>query len=168
MLTEMRVETKPVIARKNDDVQLLTFKLDDQEYALNIAHVVQVIRMVAVTRAPKAPDYVEGMFNLRGKVVPVVDIRKRCGLPPKPCGLNTQLVVARANGRTLALTVDAVSEVLTMPAANIETPDDIGPEMQHLRAVGKLGDRLVLILDPDTLLTEAEMRLATTAQRMPE
>ncbi len=142
-------------ALKEGMIQLLTFKLDEQEYALDIANVVQVVRMVAVTRPPKAPEFMEGMFNLRGKVIPVIDTRKRFGLPPKPCDLNTQLLIARADGHTLALTVDSVSEVLMMPMNHIEPPDNIGIEVGHLLAVGKLGDRLILILDPSTLLADA-------------
>jgi purine-binding chemotaxis protein CheW len=151
-MADMRSETRAAAHKSNDDVQLLTFKLDEQEYALDIANVVQVVRMVAVTRAPKAPDFVEGMINLRGRVIPVIDIRKRCGLPVKRYDLNTQLLIAQAEGRAMALMVDAVSEVLTMPASSIEPPAHIGPQMENLKAVGKLGDRLLLILDPSTIL----------------
>jgi purine-binding chemotaxis protein CheW len=140
------------------DLQLLTFKLDEQEYALSIANVVQVVRMVAVTRAPKAPPFIEGMINLRGKVIPVINIRQRCGLRDQPYDLNTQLLIARTNGRMLALMVDTVSEVLTVPGANVEPPDQIGPELTYLSAVGKLGDRLILILDPRTLLADDEAK----------
>jgi len=157
MATEARVENRSAAQKTDGSIQLLTFKLDDQEYALDIANVVQVVRMVAITRAPKAPDFVEGMVNLRGKVVPVIDIRKRCGLATKPYDLNTQLLIARADGRMMALIVDVVSEVLTMPIDNIEPPSQIGTEMENLAAVGKLGDRLLLIIDPSTLLAEADM-----------
>ena len=136
------------------NLQLLTFKLDDQEYALNSANVVQVVRMVAVTRAPKAPVFVEGMINLRGRVIPVVSLRQRCGLVDRPYDLNTQLLIARADGRVMALMVDVVSEVLSIPVDCVEPPDQIGADMEHLLAVGKLGDRLILILDPRSLLTD--------------
>ncbi len=144
--------------KKNGNVQLLTFKLDDQEYALGIANVVQVVRMVALTRPPKAPEYVEGMFNLHGKVIPVIDVRRRYGLPAKPYDLDTQLLIATANDRTLAIMVDEVSEVLTLSMDSIEPPDAIGPELEYLSAVGKVGDRLILILDPDTLMADAAER----------
>lgn len=138
----------------NGSLQLLTFKLDDQEYALNINEVVQVVRMVAVTRALKAPAFIEGMINLRGRVIPVVSLRQRCGLPDRPYDLNTQLLIARAGDRLMALMVDVVSEVLAIPADCIEPPDQIGTDMEHLLAVGKLGDRLILILDPRSLLSD--------------
>jgi purine-binding chemotaxis protein CheW len=154
MTTDAHGSAKSMTHNRSETVQLLTFKLDDQEYALNIDNVVQVVRMVAVTKAPKAPDFVEGMLNLRGRVIPVVDLRKRCGLPVKPYDLNTQLLIARTDSRTMALMVDGVSEVLSMPAANVEPPENIGVGMEHLAAVGKLGDRLVLIVDPKTILGE--------------
>jgi len=146
--------TLTALTATNGSVQLLTFKLDDQVYALNIADVVQVVRMVAVTRALKAPIFVEGMINLRGRVIPVVSLRQRCGLPDRPYDLNTQLLIARAGGRLMALMVDVVSEVLMIPDDCIETPNQIGADMQHLSAVGKLGDQLILILDPRSLLSD--------------
>jgi purine-binding chemotaxis protein CheW len=158
---------KSTAQKKIEIVQLLTFKLDDQEYALNIANVVQVVRMVALTRPPKAPDYMEGLFNLRGKIIPVINVRARYGLPTKPHDLETQLLIAKANGHTMAITVDAVSEVLTLPVDNLESPEAIGPEMEFLSAVGKVGDRLILILDPNMLMTNAaELTHAYGAEKM--
>jgi purine-binding chemotaxis protein CheW len=159
---------KLMTTKKASDIQLLTFLLDDQEYALDINNVVQVVRMMAITRPPKAPEYVQGIFNLRGKVVPVIDIRKRCGLPAKPYDLNTQLVIAQSNGRVIALIVDTVSEVLTMPASAIEPPEQIDPDMQYLRAVGKQGNRLILVLDPDVLLSDVGDMIRTQPVRKAE
>ena len=155
MSIESRTDVK-ASQKKNGTIQLLTFKLDEQEYALDIGNVVQVVRMVAVTRAPKESEAVEGMINLRGKVIPVVDIRKRCGLPTKAYDLNTQLLIAQSGGRMIALTVDVVSEVLTMPTANIESTQAVGAEMEFLSSVGKLGDRLILILDPTQVLATTD------------
>jgi purine-binding chemotaxis protein CheW len=156
MSIDIKLENKTTAQKKSGHIQLLTFKLDDQEYALDIANVVQVVRMVAVTHAPKAPEYIEGMVNLRGKVIPVIDLRKRCGLPPKPYDLNTQLLIAQANGYTMALMVDVVSEVLSLPLGSTEALEQIGSDMEHVSAVGRLGDRLLLILDPKTFLAGVE------------
>ena len=153
MSTESNNRSKAAGQKRNETVQLLTFKLDDQEYALDIFNVVQVVRMVALTRPPKAPDYMEGMFNLRGKVIPVINVRLRYGLPSKPHDLDTQLLIAKAGGKMLAITVDVVSEVLNLSTETIEAPEQIGPELEYLKAVAKVGDRLILILDPDTLMT---------------
>ena len=143
-----------------EEAQLVIFKLDDQEYALDITNVVQVVRMVAITPMPEASEVVEGVINVRGKVIPVVDVRRRFGLPPKPYDLNTRLLITRWDGRMMALIVDVVSEVLAMPTSNIEPPSEIAPQMERLSAVGKLGDRLLLILDLGRALTfEEEPRL---------
>jgi purine-binding chemotaxis protein CheW len=143
-----------------EEAQLVVFKLDDQEYALDIANVVQVVRMVAITPMPEASEIVEGVINLRGKVIPVVDVRRRFGLPLKPYDLDTRLLITRWNGRMIALIVDVVSEVLTMPTNHIEPPSEIAPQMERLSAVGKLGDRLLLILDLGKALAfEEEKRL---------
>jgi len=143
-----------------EEAQLVIFKLDDQEYALDITNVVQVVRMVAITPMPEASEVVEGVINVRGKVIPVVDVRRRFGLPLKPYDLNTRLLITRWDGRMMALIVDVVSEVLAMPTSNIEPPSEIAPQMERLSAVGQLGDRLLLILDLGRALTfEEEPRL---------
>ncbi len=134
------------------EVQLVAFRLDDQDYALNIENVVQVVRLVAMTRAPQAPDAVAGMVDVRGRVIPVIDLRKRCGLTPKAYDLDTQLLIAQAQGRMMALTVDVVSEVLTLPSGSVESPSEAEPETNLVLAVGKREGRLLLILNPDVLL----------------
>jgi len=144
----------------NEETQLVIFRLDDQEYALPIANVVQVVRIVAITPMPEAPEIVKGVINVRGKVIPVIDVRKRFNLSAKPYDLNTQLLIAQMDGRMMALIVDVVSEVLTMPAGSIEHPSEIAPQMERLSAVGKLGDRLLLMPDLGRILTfEEERRL---------
>ncbi len=143
------------VETRDESVQLLTFKLDDQEYALDLANVVQVVQMVAVTRPPQSAGDVEGIINLHGAVTPVIDTRKRLGLAPKPHDLNTQLLITRANGRILALTVDAVSQVLALASNCIEPSKRIGATLKYLSAVGNVGDRLILILDPNSFLADA-------------
>lgn len=140
--------------KENGSIQLLTFKLDDQEYALKTANVVQVTRMVATVRPPRASATIEGMFNLRGKVIPLINIRQLFGLPTKTHDLNTQLLIAQSDAHTMALAVDAVSEVLTLPPSNLEAPEHIGLQNKFLSAVGKIGSRLILILDPNTFLAD--------------
>ena len=161
MTTKARFGKKGLATQTIDEeAQLVVFRLDDQEYALDIANVVQVVRMVAITPMPEASEVVEGVINVRGKVVPVVDVRRRFGLPLKPYDLNTRLLITRWDGRMMALIVDVVSEVLAMPTSNIEPPSEIAPQMERLSAVGQLGDRLLLILDLGRALTfEEEPRL---------
>lgn len=141
--------------KENGSLQLLTFKLEDQEYAFKASSVVQVTRMVAIVRPPQSSDLIEGIFNLRGKVIPVVNLRHLFGLPAKPHDVNTQLVIAQSDTHTMALAVDTVSEVLTLSSAHLEVPEQIGFHNNFLSAIGKLGSRLILILDPNTLLSDA-------------
>ena len=149
-----------MISMDNEETQLVTFRLDDQEYALPIANVVQVVRIVAITPMPEVSKIVKGVINVRGKVIPVIDVRRRFNLPAKSHDLNTQLLIAQMDSRMMALIVDVVSEVLTMPAGNIEPPSEIAPQMERLSAVGKLGDRLLLMPDLGRILTfEEEKRL---------
>ena len=137
---------------ENGTVQLLTFKLDNQEYALKTANVVQVTRMVAMVRPPKSSEFIEGVFNLRGSVIPVINIRKLFGLPAKTYDMNTHLLIAQSDSHTMALAVDVVSEVLTMLSQHLEEPERIGVQNGYLSAVGKIGSRLILILNPNAFL----------------
>jgi purine-binding chemotaxis protein CheW len=144
-----------------NEVQLVTFKLDDQEYGLSIENVVEVVRMVAITRIPRAPDVMEGIINLRGRVVPVINLRKRFGARPRPRDLDTRLLVARIGGRVIALIVDTVSEVLKLDAESLDASDAVATGVtQYLSAIGKMGDRLLLIVDLDAILSfDEESRL---------
>lgn len=167
MTTHTQWQTDPS-GKREAQVQLVTFKLDDQEYGLNIENVVEVVRMVAITRIPKAPDVMEGVINLRGHVVPVINLRKRFGAPPKPRDLDTRLLVARLDGRTIALIVDIVSEVLKLDADSLDRSDAVATGVtRYLSAIGKRGDRLLLILDLDTILTfEEEQKLESLVERL--
>jgi len=151
MSMSLQQEPRTTVSRRTTHAQFLTFKLDDQEYALAIANVVQVVRMVALSRLPQAPEGVEGVINLRGQVIPVINLRKRCGLPAQPYTVNSQLLIAQSHGRSMALIVDVVSEVLALPATQIEAPERVAPQLQQLCGVGKVGNRLILILNPDSL-----------------
>ena len=137
-----------------NEIQLLVFKLDGQEYALEIANVVQTVRMAAIQPIPSAPPHVAGVLNWRGQVIPVLNLRQRLGLAPRPVDLDTQLLIARVKDRTVALIVDAVSQVLSLPTACLAPPEKIGARLDALSAVGKLGERLLLILDQNILLVD--------------
>ena len=156
--------------RSNGNVQLVTFKLDDQEYGLSIENVVEVVRMVAITRIPRAPDVVEGVINLRGRVVPVINLRKRFGAPPKERDLDTRLLVARIDDRVIALIVDVVSEVLKLDGDSLDASDSVATGVtEYLAAIGKLRDRLLLIVDLDAILSfDEEKQLAGVMEELEE
>jgi len=138
-------------------VQLVSFHLDGEEYALEILRVQEIIRMQDLTRVPNSPNFVEGVINLRGKVIPVVGLRKRFGLAPLPADKHTRIVVVEVNGTVVGLVVDSVSEVLRIAADTIEPPPRLGKvEREYVSGVGKLENRLLLLLDVDYLLSDSE------------
>lgn len=146
-----------------DEKAFLVFRLGDEEFGLPVDAVVEVAAAPEqVTRIPKTPRFLEGVVNLRGDVLPVIDQRRRFDLPPAPAGLRRRLVVLRTGRYRAALIVDGVREVLRVPDAWIGPGPDIAQEATRLVAgVANLdGDgRLILLLDPEELLTRTERRL---------
>ena len=139
-------------------LQLVSFNLGDEEYGVDILRVQEINRMVHITRVPKAPEFVEGVINLRGKVIPIVDLRKRFGLSVKPHDKNTRIIVVDIDGRTVGLIVDGVSEVLRFSMDTIEPPPPMvtGVDAEYIWGVGKLEDRLLILLDLSKVLANEE------------
>lgn len=139
-------------------LQLVTFRLGNEEFSLDILRVQEIIRHMDLTRVPRTPDFVEGVINLRGRVIPVLDLRKRFGLPADERTNETRIIVVDVDNRTVGLKVDAVSEVLRLPADTVEPPPSIvtGAESDYIRGVGKLDGRLIILLDVSKILTGTE------------
>jgi purine-binding chemotaxis protein CheW len=135
-------------------LQLVSFKLGSEEFGFDILKVQEINLMVDVTRVPNSPPYVEGVINLRGKVIPVVDLRKKLGMPVKERDKNTRIIVVELSGKIIGFVVDAVSEVLRIPKSVTEPPPSItsGGNADYITAVGKLNDRLLTLLDLDKIL----------------
>jgi purine-binding chemotaxis protein CheW len=138
-------------------LQLVTFKLAGEEYATDILKVQEINRMVEITSVPNAPHYVEGVINLRGKVIPVIDLRKKFGLEAKEIDAQSRIMVVDV-GKTVGLIVDSVSEVLRLPADTVEPPPAMALNggSEYIRGIGKLDDRLVILLDVDKLLSNGD------------
>jgi purine-binding chemotaxis protein CheW len=148
------------------DVQLVIFKLADEDYGLPIQKVQEINRLVPVTRLPQTPDFMEGIINLRGRVIPVVDLRKRFGLETRPNEDDTRIMIIDILGQTVGIIVDAVNEVILLPGASIEpAPPSFILEAQYIEGIGKVDDRLVILLNIDKVLTSQEtIRLQQTVQ----
>ena len=149
-------------ARSSDDtnlIQLVTFKLGEEEFGVDILKVQEIIRMLPITKVPNAPEFVEGVINLRGKVIPVIDMRCRFGLPPGKRDSHTRIKGMDLQGQVVGFVVDAVSEVLRIPESTVEAPPAVvaGIGSEYMRGVGKLEDRLLILLDLDRLLSEKEV-----------
>ncbi len=135
----------------NGEEQVVVFDLAGESYGIEIGHVQEIIRLPAITSVPRAPACVEGVVNLRGRVIPVINLRARFGLPDGERGRASRIVVLETGGQTVGALVDSVSEVLRIPHKTIEPPGATlqGPETAHLRGIAKVEDRLVILLDLD-------------------
>ncbi|HDQ39460.1 MAG TPA: chemotaxis protein CheW [Desulfonatronum sp.] len=147
--------------RENDLLQLVTFHIGEEEFGVEILTVQEIIRMMGITRVPKAPDFVEGVINLRGKVIPIIDLRKRFGMTAQEHDKHTRIIVIEINKVIVGFVVDSVSEVLRIPANTVEPPPAIisGIESEYISGVGKLADRLLILLDLDRLLSKGEQHM---------
>ena len=146
--------------KKQEDelLQLVTFSIGEEEFGVNILKVQEIIRTMEITKVPRAPEFVEGVINLRGKVIPIIDLRRRFGLAPKGHDKNTRIIVIEINNIIVGFVVDAVSEVLRIPASTVEPPPPVvaGVDSDYISGVGKLEDRLLILLDLNKLLSGEE------------
>lgn len=139
-------------------LQLVSFNIGEEEFGVDILKVQEINRMVEVTRVPNAPEYVDGVINLRGKVIPIIDLRRRFGMPRKEKDKNSRIIVVELGGKVLGFVVDAVSEVLRIPGSVTEPPPSIiaGIKAEYITAIGKLENRLLILLDLERVLTVDE------------
>ena len=141
-------------------LQLASFSLGGEEYAVEISMVQEIVRMTSVTRVPRAPAFVEGVVNLRGKIVPVIDLRRRFNLPVTDRTKATRIIIVNVVGKTVGLIVDQVREVLRIAADSISPPPELvanGLDATLFKGVGQFGERLIIMLDLQHLLTADEM-----------
>ncbi len=133
--------------------QVVSFEIGTEEYAIDILEVQEIIRMVEITPVPKAPHYVEGVINLRGKVIPIVDLRTRFGVSGAESTKDTRIVVVDVSRIILGFIVDSVSEVLRIPSSLIESPPN-GKQggAEFYKGVGRVDGRLLIFLDLDRLV----------------
>jgi len=144
--------------------QVVVFSLAGEHYALDISRLQGIIKLPEVTRIPRAPMFVEGVINLRGAIVPVLDLRRRFGLPERTDTPDTRIINVEMGNNLVGLIVDSVDQVINIPSGVIEpTPDLVTTvDSTYLRAIAKLEDRLVTLLDLDRVLTrEEEQSLGT-------
>jgi len=145
-------------ASSDELIQLVSFNIGEEEFGVDILKVQEINRMVEVTRVPNAPEYVDGVINLRGKVIPIIDLRRRFGMPRKEKDKNSRIIVVELTGKVLGFVVDAVSEVLRIPGSVTEPPPAIiaGIKAEYITAIGKLENRLLILLDLERVLTADE------------
>jgi purine-binding chemotaxis protein CheW len=127
----------------------VVFKVADVEYILPADDVLQMETFTGATRVPGTPDYVAGLIQVRGRVIPVVDLRARFGLPPVPTTLDTRVVVAKDGERTVGLIVDSAREVLDLPAEKLKPPPEVlvKGSTGFVKSIAQAGNRLVMLID---------------------
>ena len=138
--------------------QMVGFGLDGHNYAVNLAAVERIVHVVEVAPLPQAPEIVLGVINFSGRVIPVVDMRRRFRLPPKEVGLYDHLIIARTSKREIAFIADGVTGVLEYREAEVTAADRIVPGLEYLEGILKLSDGLVFIHDLEQFLSLDEER----------
>lgn len=139
-------------------LQVVSFKIGEEEFGVEILKVQEINRVMEITRVPNAPEFVEGVINLRGRVIPVVNLRSRFGLERKPQDKDTRIVVVELTNKVVGFVVDAVSEVLRIPQSLMEAPPPLvaGINAEYITAVGKLEGRLLILLDLDKVISHQQ------------
>ncbi len=138
--------------------QFLTFEVADRRLGLSAKALREVVRAVAIAALPKAPPIVEGVINLRGTLVPVLDVRRRFGLPPAPVTPEQHLLIAHAGERLVALRVDRALELVGVDEHAIESAASVAPGAEYVAGIAKLPDGLLVIHDLETFLSLDEAR----------
>lgn len=138
----------------------LTFHLAGEDYGLEIRYVTEIIGVQKITPVPNTPHYLKGVINLRGKVIPIMDVRRRFHLPECEYDERTCVIVVRLSETLIGLVVDTVSEVVAIPSSDIQPPPGrTSHQNQFVQGLGKLGDGIKILLDVTKLLAEEELSI---------
>ncbi len=142
-------------------LQLVSFKIGEEEFGVDILSVQEINRMSQITKVPNTPHFIEGVINLRGRIIPVLDLRVKLGLLKLEHNKNTRIVVVELKGQTIGFIVDEVSEVLRIPKNITEAPPAMvgGIDSEYITSIGKLEDRLLILLDLEKILSLSEYEL---------
>lgn len=140
-------------------LSLVAFKIDAEEFAVDIGSVQEINRAVEVTRIPNSPPHVQGVMNLRGKIIPVVDLRRLLGFQARTADKQSRIIVIDIGGVVAGFLVDSVSEVVQLPESSVEPPPTFAGavEPHYVQGVGKIDDRLLILLNLQKMfLTQEE------------
>jgi purine-binding chemotaxis protein CheW len=155
-------ELNQQIGLTTDGSQFLTFQLGEELYGVDILRVQEIKGYTTVTKIPNTPPHIKGVLNLRGTIVPIVELRTKFGMPTIDYTMFTVIVVVVVQDRIMGLVVDSVSDVLNIDKKDIQPPPQFGAkvDVSVLTGIGKSGDKLVSLLNVDRLLSESEMQEA--------
>ncbi len=142
------------------EIQLVVFKIDTEEFGVEIRTVQEIIRMANITEIPRAPPYVKGIINLRGQIIVVISLNAIMGMQSKELDANSRIIVSDIDGTVMGFIVDSVSEVIRLPLKSIETtPTMITDRIktEYFKGVGKVDNRMLIILNLDKMLNGEEL-----------
>ena len=139
----------------SNELQLVTFHIGEAEFAVDILNIQGINRMIEITKIPNSLEYVVGIINLRGKIIPIIDLRMRLGMPPRNYDKETRFIVVEVEKKVIGFIVDSVNEVLRINKSIIEPPPAmvLNVDSDFITAVGKLEDRLLILLDIEKVLS---------------
>lgn len=146
------------MAEKNiyssEERQLVAFKLDDEEYGVSILHVQEIKKLTEITRVPFTPDFLKGVINLRGSILPVIGLKNRLGLAERPYTDDTRIIIVKVDDISVGMIVDGVTEVLEIAQENIEAPEAVvdGSDNKFIKGVGNLNNRLIIMLNLEEII----------------
>lgn len=168
MAAAVEIATKELnqqIGLTTDGSQFLTFQLGEELYGVDILRVQEIKGYTAVTKIPNTPAHIKGVLNLRGTIVPIVELRTKFGMETIDYTMFTVIIVVVVREKIMGLVVDAVSDVLNIDKKDIQPAPQFGAsvDVSFLNGIGKSGDRLVALLDMDRLLSEGDLQEATAA-----
>ena len=137
---------------------LVTFRLGSGEYAIDIMQAKEIIKMEKITLIPNAPYFVEGVINLRGNIIPIIDLKKRFNLEESEGDKNTGIIIAKIEDVDMGIMIDSISKVVSMANSDIQPPPSMlqGIGQRYIKGVGKMEDKLLVVLDLDKLFTNEE------------
>ncbi|HWJ02830.1 MAG TPA: chemotaxis protein CheW [Verrucomicrobiae bacterium] len=139
--------------------QLVTFKLGREEFGIDIMKVQEIIKIPAITLVPRAPQYIKGVINLRGNVIPVIDLKNRFGMSQPDVEGDARIIVIQVQNKTMGILVDQVTEVLRLAEEAVEPPPPVavGIDSGYIRGVGKVNERLVVLLEVDKIIDKEQI-----------
>jgi len=168
--TNIQENTAPAMAPIHEDADTiadiyLTFDLGDEEYGVSIAGVTEIVGMQRIMPIPDMPRYLRGVINLRGKVIPLMDVRIRFDMPHRDYDDRTVIIVMEVDDAPVGLIVDGVREVREIPAGQIDQRGQVGRNRTKsvIAGIGQVGDRVAVLLDPSVLVTASDIALARDA-----
>lgn len=152
----MQTQDKRTGQQSNEKLQLVSFSVNGEQYAVDILRVQEINRMLNITQVPQSPPGVEGVINLRGRIIPIMDLRVRFGMPKGERTDESRIVVVEAAGAIVGFIVDKVHEVLRIERSTVDPAPAMSStvEAKYIEGVAKLADRLIILLDLDMLLGE--------------